>query len=63
VGRPYEEIEKTISTRLLPGGSGAAFAERCSRFADLGVDHAVVITRDPWTPETIRTTARATTIH
>jgi alkanesulfonate monooxygenase SsuD/methylene tetrahydromethanopterin reductase-like flavin-dependent oxidoreductase (luciferase family) len=53
-GRPYDEIEKTISTRLLPDESGDAFAERCSQFADLGVDHVIVITRGPWTTAGVR---------
>jgi alkanesulfonate monooxygenase SsuD/methylene tetrahydromethanopterin reductase-like flavin-dependent oxidoreductase (luciferase family) len=54
VGRPYEEIEKTIGTRLLAGESGAAFAERCAKFADLGIDHVIAITQGPWTPEAVR---------
>jgi alkanesulfonate monooxygenase SsuD/methylene tetrahydromethanopterin reductase-like flavin-dependent oxidoreductase (luciferase family) len=54
VGRPYGEIEKTIGTRLLAGESGAAFAERCAKFADLGIDHVIAITQGPWTPEAVR---------
>lgn len=58
-GRPYEEIEKTISTRLLPGESGPEFAARCARFTDLGVEHVVVITKGPWTQEGVRTASMA----
>ncbi len=55
VGRPYEEIEKTISTRLSPGESAAGFAARCDEFASWGIDHAVVITAGPWSVEGIAT--------
>jgi alkanesulfonate monooxygenase SsuD/methylene tetrahydromethanopterin reductase-like flavin-dependent oxidoreductase (luciferase family) len=49
VGRPYEEIEKTVGTLLWPDESPAAFADRCAALRELGLDHAVVITRTPWT--------------
>jgi F420-dependent oxidoreductase-like protein len=58
-GRPYEEIEKTISTRLLPDETGPAFAQRCAAFADLGIDHVIVITAGPWTPDAVRTAGQA----
>jgi F420-dependent oxidoreductase-like protein len=58
-GRPYDEIEKTISTRLNPDESGPAFAERCAKFTELGIDHVAVITRGPWTPEAVRTASHA----
>src|SRR5204863_7995292 len=38
VGRPYGEIEKTISTRLSPGESAEDFARRCDAFAAWGID-------------------------
>ena len=44
VGRPYGEIEKTVSTRLEPGESAQSFAGRCTKLAALGIEHAVVIT-------------------
>jgi F420-dependent oxidoreductase-like protein len=59
VGRPYEEIEKTISTRLSPGESTDAFVERCAALAALGIQHAVVITSGPWTDETLNRLAAA----
>ena len=49
IGRPYADIEKTISTRLDPAAGPGAFAEHCSELAALGIDHAVVITNGPWT--------------
>jgi F420-dependent oxidoreductase-like protein len=55
LGRPYEKIEKTISTRLSPGESPQSFARRCAEFADWGIDHAVVITAGPWSPAGIET--------
>jgi F420-dependent oxidoreductase-like protein len=59
IGRPYAEIEKTISTRWTAGESAAAFAERCLRFAELGVDHVGVVTTGPWTSDGIATLSEA----
>jgi alkanesulfonate monooxygenase SsuD/methylene tetrahydromethanopterin reductase-like flavin-dependent oxidoreductase (luciferase family) len=57
VGRSYDEIEKTIGTRLLPGESSAEFTDRCAAFGQFGIDHVMVITKGPWTPEAVRTVA------
>src|SRR5215213_5517006 len=35
VGRPYDEIEKTVSTRMNPGQSSDEFATECDRLAAL----------------------------
>jgi F420-dependent oxidoreductase-like protein len=59
VGRPYEEIDKTISTRLDPDESPEAFVERCKRLATYGIEHVVVLTAGAWTAESLRTLARA----
>jgi F420-dependent oxidoreductase-like protein len=59
VGRPYEEIEKTVSTRLEHGESAGAFARRCAALADLGIEHAVVITTGPWTAQAVATLSAA----
>jgi F420-dependent oxidoreductase-like protein len=59
VGRPPEQVEHTISTRLELGESAGSFAERCGRLAALGIDHAVVIHAGPWTEEAIATLAAA----
>jgi alkanesulfonate monooxygenase SsuD/methylene tetrahydromethanopterin reductase-like flavin-dependent oxidoreductase (luciferase family) len=59
IGRPYDAIEKTISTRLAPGESAASFVERCRTFADLGIDHVGVITTGPWTDDAVATLAAA----
>jgi F420-dependent oxidoreductase-like protein len=58
-GRPYGEIDKTLSTRLEPDESADAFAERCARLAELGIEHAVVITAGPWSEEGVATLAAA----
>jgi len=58
-GRPYQAVEKTLSTRLEHGESAGAFAERCAAVAALGIQHMVVITTGPWTPEALATLAAA----
>ena len=59
VGRPYEAIEKTLSTRLHPGEPAAAFAARCAAAAALGIEHVVVLTPGPWTSEAVATLGEA----
>jgi hypothetical protein len=36
-----------------PDEPADAFAERCARLAELGIEHAVVITPGPWSPEAV----------
>ena len=52
-GRPFDAIEKTVSTRLEPGETAGAFVERAAALAALGLDHLVVLTRGPWTADTL----------
>jgi len=59
VGRPFDEIEKTIGTRLNPGETAAEFAARCEGLLELGVDHICVITQGFWTPEAVRIVGEA----
>jgi F420-dependent oxidoreductase-like protein len=59
VGRPCDDIEKTVSTRISPGESPEHFAERCSRLVALGIEHAVVITAGPWTEDAVADLAAA----
>ena len=59
LGRPYEDIDKTLSTRLGPEEPAEAFAERCAQLAELGIEHVVVITAGPWTEEGVATLAAA----
>jgi F420-dependent oxidoreductase-like protein len=44
VGRPFAEVEKTVSTRLNRRESGESFADRLLALAELGIEHAVVMT-------------------
>jgi F420-dependent oxidoreductase-like protein len=59
LGRPYEDIEKTLSTRLEPDEQAESFAERCAQLAALGIEHVVVITAGPWTEAGVATLAAA----
>lgn len=52
-GRPYDEIDKTVSTRLEPGETPQQFAHRCAALAEFGIEHVVVITTGPWTEDGI----------
>lgn len=58
-GRPYEQIDKTLSIRLNPGESPASFAERAAAAADLGIEHLVLITPGPWTVSAVETLKEA----
>jgi F420-dependent oxidoreductase-like protein len=62
VGRPYEEIDKTVSMRLEPGEPADAFARRCTELADLGIDHAVVIMSAAFTADAVATLGDAAAI-
>jgi F420-dependent oxidoreductase-like protein len=62
-GRPFEDIEATVSTALAPGESAGSFTDRCAAIAARGIGHVVVITRgQPWTPESLEVVAAARTI-
>jgi F420-dependent oxidoreductase-like protein len=58
-GRPYEAIEKTLSTRLEPGESSDAFAARGTRAAGYGIQHLVVGSSRVWTAGALETLAAA----
>src|SRR5262249_47352850 len=49
--RPFDAIEKTVSTRLEPGDTVDAFVERAAALAELGMDHLIVLTRGAWTAD------------
>jgi F420-dependent oxidoreductase-like protein len=56
VGRPYEQIERTVTTALQPDEPVDRFVERCAELAGLGIGHVVVITRGtPWTEDGVNT--------
>jgi alkanesulfonate monooxygenase SsuD/methylene tetrahydromethanopterin reductase-like flavin-dependent oxidoreductase (luciferase family) len=58
IGRPYESIEKTLSTRLGRQETSEEFTARCRAAAALGVQHMVVITPGPWTENALARLAR-----
>jgi F420-dependent oxidoreductase-like protein len=58
-GRPYEAVEKTLSTRLEAGEPAGDFVTRCRAAAALGIEHMVVITPGPWTAAALGTLADA----
>src|SRR5918994_267775 len=59
VGRPHEEIDKTISVRFDPAQPVEAFAEHCSELAELGIEHVVTLTTGAWTPAAVEAYAAA----
>ncbi|HZC71092.1 MAG TPA: LLM class F420-dependent oxidoreductase [Jatrophihabitans sp.] len=59
VGRPYEAIEKSLSTRLNPDESSDQFVQRAGAAAELGIEHLVVITSGAWTTASVDTLAAA----
>lgn len=59
LGRPYDEVEKTMSTRLNAGESADEFARRVAVAADLGIEHLAVVMSSPWTVEAVGTLAAA----
>jgi F420-dependent oxidoreductase-like protein len=59
LGRPYSQIEKTLSTRLEAGESSEAFVRRSAAAAELGIEHMVVLTAGPWTAGALATLAAA----
>jgi F420-dependent oxidoreductase-like protein len=58
-GRPYEAVEKTLSTRLEAGEPAGDFVTRCRAAAAMGIEHMVVITPGPWTTAALGTLADA----
>ena len=59
VGRDYDTIDRTVSTRLGADESAEEFARRCGALREWGLTHAVVITPGPWTSDRLATLATA----
>jgi F420-dependent oxidoreductase-like protein len=58
VGRPYREIERTVTAALEPGESVDQLVDRCLGLGELGLEHVVVITRGrAWTDKELDTLA------
>src|SRR5262249_3259210 len=56
IGRPYEEVETTVTTVLQRNESPGLLADRCRALNDLGIQHVVFLTRGrPWAHEDIDT--------
>jgi F420-dependent oxidoreductase-like protein len=53
IGRPWAEIETSITTRLQPAERADALVARCRAFGALGLDHVVFLHPDTWTPADI----------
>jgi alkanesulfonate monooxygenase SsuD/methylene tetrahydromethanopterin reductase-like flavin-dependent oxidoreductase (luciferase family) len=58
-GRPYDEITKTVSTRLHRDETAETFVERARALGDAGIDHLIVLTDGPWTLDRIAVLADA----
>jgi F420-dependent oxidoreductase-like protein len=60
VGRPYDEIERTIGTALQPDEPIDRFVDRCHALSANDIQHVVVITHGrPWADEDLDTIAAA----
>ncbi|WP_019814316.1 TIGR03560 family F420-dependent LLM class oxidoreductase [Saccharomonospora saliphila] len=58
-GRPFDDIEKTVSTRLEQSETAGAFADRCHRLGELGFDHVVVVRSGPFGTADVATLGEA----
>lgn len=59
IGRDPTGVEVTLSSRLAPGETPEAFADRCTRWASEGIGHIVLVGNGPWTGEALDVVARA----
>jgi F420-dependent oxidoreductase-like protein len=57
-GRDPAEIEVTLSSRLAPGETPDAFADRCTRLARNGVHHVVLVGNGAWAEPALDVVAR-----
>jgi F420-dependent oxidoreductase-like protein len=58
-GRPFGEIEKTLSTRLADGETSEGLARRCQGLAELGIEHLIFVSGTPWGDDDVATLAGA----
>jgi len=62
VGRRYDDIERTVTTALVPDESAEQLAERCRALSAVGAHHVVLIGRGrPLQPADLDTISRTTT--
>ncbi|MEV4012638.1 LLM class F420-dependent oxidoreductase [Nonomuraea angiospora] len=66
LGRPYDDIEKTLHMRIPEGESVEQSVRRCAELAALGIDHVIVAVPDPaadsWQAHLAELAARISTI-
>jgi F420-dependent oxidoreductase-like protein len=53
LGRPFDEIDKTVSTRFIAGEPPDEFAKRCAALAAFGLDHVVLFPDGSWTADAV----------
>jgi alkanesulfonate monooxygenase SsuD/methylene tetrahydromethanopterin reductase-like flavin-dependent oxidoreductase (luciferase family) len=60
VGRPYDDVQRTITTALDETESADQFVQRCGDLGELGIQHVIVITRGrPWADDDVTTLGAA----
>ena len=59
VDRPFDEIEKTVSTRVLADDDAGTLAARLRTLDSYGLDHAIVLAGGPWTDRLVSVVAGA----
>ena len=57
--RPFDEIEKTVSTRVLAQDDAGTLAARLRTLNSYGLDHAIVLADGPWTDRLVSVVAGA----
>ncbi|HEY7044363.1 MAG TPA: LLM class flavin-dependent oxidoreductase [Nocardioidaceae bacterium] len=58
-GRPFDAIEKTLSTRIAPGESADELVRRAEWFATIGIEHLIFVSSDPWSADSMELLAAA----
>lgn len=59
VGRSFDDIDKTVSSRFDPSQPIEEFVKHCGELAELGIQHVVLITAGTWTAESVTALGKA----
>lgn len=59
LGRALGEVDTSVSTLVHPEATADEIAAHCGHFADLGLDHVVLVPGGPWTRRTLANLAAA----
>lgn len=59
LGRPVDDIDVSVGTRLRPEQSADELVAHCRHFAALGIEHMVLVPGGPWTTAAMTPLARA----